>query len=125
MSIPYQYSALKEEAGKIRLLTLLPGKARDPTEILLEMIPLTDVFTPKYEALSYVWGPTENPGNIIIQSEHSLSVASNLADALPSFDTRIDQEYYGSMQSVSTKEILESDLARLNAWLTSTPRLRG
>jgi hypothetical protein len=53
MSIPYQYSALKEEAGKIRLLTLLPGKARDPTEILLEMIPLTDVSTPKYEALSY------------------------------------------------------------------------
>jgi Heterokaryon incompatibility protein (HET) len=125
MSIPYQYSALKEEAGKIRLLTLLPGKARDPTEILLEMIPLTDVSTPKYEALSYVWGPTENPDNIIIQSEHSLSVTSNLADALPSFDTRIDQECYGSMQSVSTKEILESDLARLNAWLTSTPRLRG
>jgi hypothetical protein len=36
MLTPYQYSALKEEAGEIRLLTLLPGKAGDPTEILLE-----------------------------------------------------------------------------------------
>jgi hypothetical protein len=83
MLTPYQYSPLNEEAGEIRLLTLLPGQEGDPAEILLETIPLTEVFTPKFEALSYAWGSTQNPGNIIIQSEHSLSVTSNLADALP------------------------------------------
>ena len=52
----------------IRLMKLLPGRFRDRIRITLEIAILTKTQIPKYEALSYVWGPKENPVQISIKT---------------------------------------------------------
>ena len=104
---PYEYSALDEDASEIRLMTLLPGRFEDDISITMETVVLTKTNTPRYEALSYVWGSPENPVDISIKARklkcsksssslgrsrrrrleawtHStISVTQNLATALP------------------------------------------
>ena len=96
---PYEYSALDEDASEIRLMTLLPGRFEDDVFITMETVVLNKERTPQYEALSYVWGSTENPVDIFIQArktkhpkwssllgqsrQRTISVTQNLATALP------------------------------------------
>ena len=104
---PYEYSALDEDASEIRLMTILPGRFDDDVFITMETVVLVKNNTPQYEALSYVWGSTENPGDISVKrrrrkrpkslplrsrsqrrrleacSHGTISVTQNLATALP------------------------------------------
>lgn len=50
------YSSIYQplQHNEIRLITLAPGKWRDPIECSLQIVSLDD--NPTYEALSYVWG---------------------------------------------------------------------
>jgi hypothetical protein len=84
-SEPYQYSPLDEEAQEIRLLTLLPGSFSAKICVCLDIEPFTDDHVPKFEAVSYTWGSTENPVDIFIGElgRKTLAVTQNLAEALP------------------------------------------
>lgn len=87
----YKYEPLgeREKGHKTRLLTLLPGKATDAIEIILEIQSLDDSITP-YKALSYTWGSTDDPGEIVVstkgyETSGTLRVTRNLAIALNHF----------------------------------------
>jgi len=89
MSIPYCYAPLDEHAKQIRILTLLPDNSparHDPEiRISLEIIQLSEENPPEFEALSYTWGSSENPVDIVIETESGiqvLAITQNLAEAL-------------------------------------------
>lgn len=91
---PYQYQPLDSEANTIRLLRLLPGSFEDDICVSLETTVLCEDSIPKYEALSYAWGSTEDPVNISVKPrphenpptgqrlDGLLGVTQNLAVAL-------------------------------------------
>jgi hypothetical protein len=80
----YKYSPLNETDSQIRLLILLPGKFSAKIHIRLHVVELTTEKHPKYEALSYDWGSTEDPIEIFVGSSarYTLAVTQNLAHAL-------------------------------------------
>ena len=94
--VPYQYSPLDESLNEIRLLELHPGgfsadihvSIRKAT-LILEAPPSHEasfmVDPPSYEALSYVWGTTEDPVEIKVghSGSETLAITQNLAIALP------------------------------------------
>lgn len=69
----------------IRLLTLLPGIGSTPISIDIKTARLTEGEKPDYEALSYVWGSSENLSNIVVgnSGNATLAITQNLATALP------------------------------------------
>jgi len=62
----YRYKPLKPNSKHIRLLTLLPGSFNSPMRILIKVVELTKKKNPKDEALSYTWGSTDNPIDIMV-----------------------------------------------------------
>lgn len=84
---PYEYFPLNEEAKEIRLLTLLPGTFNSELRVCLDITPFTESKIPRFEAVSYVWGSTEDPAHILIGKvgRKTLAVTQNLAEALPYF----------------------------------------
>lgn len=78
------YSPLSTKRNEIRLLTLKAGSGKTPIEGSLTTVCLDDLDCPSYNALSYTWGTTENPGNIIIGGRE-LRVTPNLHVALEHF----------------------------------------
>ena len=79
----YKYIPLREEMQEIRLITLLPSTESSDVHITLGTTPLAADIVPCYEALSYTWGSTERPPNIIVENPRAtLSVTQNLAEAL-------------------------------------------
>lgn len=86
MATEYAYSPLPSGADDIRLLTLQPGNKADNLEIIIQHCSLVTA-AGQYDALSYVWGSTDNPVTITVRSallteDSSLSVTQNLAVAL-------------------------------------------
>jgi hypothetical protein len=83
----YKYSPLSEEAGEIRLLTLLPGAFSEEVEVELHIYPLKpDLPVPSYQALSYAWGDVEKRHRVCVKDfsgSKYLSLTRNLAEALP------------------------------------------
>jgi hypothetical protein len=81
-SSPYKYKDLN--LSEVRLLTLLPGLFGTSIYVLFEVKTLTESSIPRYEALSYTWGPLDNPEDIYIgtSDDSVLSVTQNLACAL-------------------------------------------
>lgn len=81
----YKYTALDEGNGEIRLLTLLPGKFSSKIRVRLDTTRFTESHVPKFEALSYTWGSTDNPAYIFIgeSGPKALAITRNLAEALP------------------------------------------
>jgi hypothetical protein len=81
-SAPYKYKGLR--TPQVRLLKLLPGRFGTSIHILFESKSLIESSIPQYEALSYAWGPSDNPEDIYIgiSEAHVLSVTQNLACAL-------------------------------------------
>lgn len=79
-----KYNPLLEHEGQIRILTLHPGSIRDKIEISIHHELFTATSTPTYEALSYTWGPPENPKSIRVRQNglKNLSVTRNLDVAL-------------------------------------------
>ena len=82
---PYQYSPLNESLQEIRVLTLHPGDFSAEIQILIHKVALVPEGPPKYEALSYVWGTTDNPSDIKVgpSGNDKIAITQNLAVALP------------------------------------------
>ncbi|KAL8923091.1 MAG: hypothetical protein Q9208_004775 [Pyrenodesmia sp. 3 TL-2023] len=82
MALRYDYSPLSEEAGEIRLLTLLPDQCDSPVRIALQIIQLTE--ETEFEALSYTWGSPSDPQEVIVEAKEptTLPVTRNLFEAL-------------------------------------------
>lgn len=94
---PYNYSSLNEDLNEIRLLTLHEGDFKADISISIHTVPLMPDNPPIYEALSYVWGSTENPVDIQVGPNtevctgrtnfgadlRTIAVTRNLAEALP------------------------------------------
>ncbi|KAI4253809.1 MAG: hypothetical protein L6R42_007445 [Xanthoria sp. 1 TBL-2021] len=86
----YKYTPLDEEAGEIRLLTLLPGRFNTPICITLETKILSSKKIPKFTALSYAWGSDLDCLNIHVVAKRgvqgvksaTLSVTRNLFEGL-------------------------------------------
>jgi hypothetical protein len=78
----YKYKGLKDP--KVRLLKLLPGRFGTSIYVLFEVKTLTELSVPRYEALSYAWGSSDNPVDIYIgtSDDYVVSVTQNLAYAL-------------------------------------------
>ena len=81
----YQYSPLDADLKEIRLLTLHAGAFSADLEISVHKVALKLDTPPIYEALSYVWGTTENPVDIKVgpSGNGKLAITQNLAIALP------------------------------------------
>jgi len=60
----YQYSPLRSRRGEFRLLSLLPGPIS--AEIGIEIFHVKRSSKPEYEALSYVWGPSERTDTALV-----------------------------------------------------------
>ena len=82
---PYQYQPPDQEANHIRLMMLLPCDFS--AEVRVERVhkPLLSDRSPKFEALSYTWGPVDNPSRMCVGSiaDNTLIVTQNLREALP------------------------------------------
>ncbi|PMD32475.1 HET-domain-containing protein [Hyaloscypha variabilis F] len=55
------YSPLKSAQKEIRLISLLPGLFDSDIKVEIFYEKLSEQYQPDYEALSYVWGSTEDP----------------------------------------------------------------
>lgn len=82
---PYQYWPLDGDLNEIRVLTLHPGAFSEDLEISIHKVALELDTPPIYEALSYVWGTTDNPVYIKVgpSGNGKLAITQNLAIALP------------------------------------------
>ena len=79
----YSYEPLP--AQHIRLLTLLPGSFKDDIHVRLHPIEIGSHESPRYHALSYVWGSTDTNDHVLVdsgESQHSLPITRNLYVAL-------------------------------------------
>ncbi|CAO1599668.1 hypothetical protein XANCAGTX0491_003383 [Xanthoria calcicola] len=56
----YEYLELDSQGREIRLMTLLPGKAREKIHATLRNVTLDPASPPSYEALSYAWGSAQD-----------------------------------------------------------------
>lgn len=65
----YRYHPLKRDEDEIRLLTILPGSFSERVLTRLTHLSFSANSSPQYEALSYTWGPADNPQEIYIQSQ--------------------------------------------------------
>jgi hypothetical protein len=79
MSSPYIFGPLNPAANGIRLLRLLPGQAAEPIRCTLHVVSLDA--SPRYEALSYVWGDAAKTRDIILDGQR-YDVTINLEAAL-------------------------------------------
>ncbi len=81
----YKYSPLNEKRNEIRVLTLHPGDFSADIHVSIQKVALTAENPPIYEALSYVWGTTDNPVSIKVgpSGNDRLAITQNLAVALP------------------------------------------
>ena len=80
----YHYEPLDARESEVRLLTLLPGGTSAKLRVSLSIVPFQVQSPPKFEALSYVWGSTENPDFFIVgeTGDVTIGVTQNLAVAL-------------------------------------------
>ncbi|KAL8880754.1 MAG: hypothetical protein Q9192_007951, partial [Flavoplaca navasiana] len=86
----YNYTPLKEEAGEIRLLELLPGPFNAPICIILKITALSHQNVPKFKALSYAWGNAQDRVSIHVVAGRgvqgvksaALTITRSLAEAL-------------------------------------------
>lgn len=69
----YSYQPLSPQGSEIRLATIQPGGENDEIVISLDPEPFSVEEPPSYEALSYVWGSSEDPETVYVLSSHSLT----------------------------------------------------
>jgi hypothetical protein len=72
----YAYKPLPADGSEIRLLKLLPGFSSGDIHIEIFHAPFHPDEAPSYEALSYVWGSTENKRNIAVRDPNRNLVTS-------------------------------------------------
>jgi Heterokaryon incompatibility protein (HET) len=78
ITVSYEYTKLQHH-DDIRLLTLLPARPGDSLKCQISHHSLSG--TPSYEALSYVWGPQNDPADLYCEGQ-VLQVGPNLHAAL-------------------------------------------
>lgn len=81
----YRYKRLNNKKSQIKLITFLPGTFGREIRIRLKTVVLSESHIPRYQALSYAWGSTENHVNVCIEGVDggsSLAVTRNLEEAL-------------------------------------------
>jgi len=85
MSSPLRYAALDADASEIRILRVLPSASTlDHAAIVsCELLTVSLDDSPKYQALSYVWGNPQAKRWITVDG-HPLPVTENLQEALQS-----------------------------------------
>lgn len=76
----YTYSPIDSQSNEIRLLELQPGRYGAPLNGLLRVVKLGD--KPKYEALSYTWGPIVDDKYVTLDGTATLTISDNLSRAL-------------------------------------------
>lgn len=84
-STTYQHSKLPS-LSSIRLVTLLAGPLNDKLQCEINVVTIEDDLD--YEAISYVWGTSENKPSIQVCSEYgilALEIPANLGAALRRF----------------------------------------
>jgi len=69
--VRYLYQALDTSHYEIRLIRLLPGFFYEDINIQIFHEPLSKSQRPKYEALSYVWGSSDNTRSITVRAATS------------------------------------------------------
>jgi hypothetical protein len=69
--VRYLYQALDTSHHEIRLIRLLPGFFSEDINIQIFHEPLSKSQRPKYEALSYVWGSSDNTRSITVRAATS------------------------------------------------------
>jgi hypothetical protein len=107
----FKYSPLPSHiSNPIRLLILLPQASGTGIRCLLTVVSLDS--SPKYEALSYVWGTASDRRDIEINGK-ILSVTSNLATALLYLRLEPKGDMYGD-SSIDSNRILNSVALRRN-----------
>ncbi|KAL8656073.1 MAG: hypothetical protein Q9226_002793, partial [Calogaya cf. arnoldii] len=83
----YKYTPLDYQTKTTRLLSLLPGARADEIHVSLKIVHLTDDQL-RFQALSYTWGSTDNPVQVLATdlpeniNTGYLHVTQNLAVAL-------------------------------------------
>lgn len=99
------YTPLDVHNREIRLLTLHYGEAHQDVTITLSVVSLND--KPKYEALSYVWGDSNNTSTISLDG-YDFSVTQNLFKALRSLrQSHTTRIFWVDAICVNQKDILE------------------
>ncbi|CAO2651715.1 Nn.00g042850.m01.CDS01 [Neocucurbitaria sp. VM-36] len=79
----YGYTPLKSSESDIRVARLQPGAFDDDLRISFQNGSLKEL-GPDYEALSYVWGPMEDPSHVEVEDNYLfiISIRRNLDIAL-------------------------------------------
>ena len=77
--MPIRYQPLEDSNSNIRLVYLYAGAGNDTIRLSLIHVSLRQA--PKYDALSYRWGDSENGSTVLIDG-FSLIVTPSLASAL-------------------------------------------
>ena len=107
------YSPLKSAQKEIRLISLLPGLFDSDIKVEIFYEKLSEQYQPDYEALSYVWGSTEDPEilSIAYRNQHGDrtspgSVGGSVAASVPEpFSRDTDHPIYETLsitQNLST-----------------------
>ena len=91
------YTPVNSHKREVRLVTIKSGTPPEPIQCNLSYVSLND--TPKYEALSYVWGDPSIRMPILLD-EHPFGVTQNLDLALRVLRVLTD---YGLTRFASTR----------------------
>ena len=75
------YSPLDSARKEIRLISLLPGLFDTDIQVEIFHEKLSEEYQPDYEALSYVWGSTEDPETIAIAYRNELGEPARVGES--------------------------------------------
>ncbi|KAG6364513.1 hypothetical protein INS49_006114 [Diaporthe citri] len=105
MASPYQYTPLSPKTDQIRLLTLLPASdENEEIAITLQSIS-TKAAARNYEALSYVWGSSENPVTIrVVTSSTTVAVEDVSSSACVTAPLRVTQNLASALRHLRFRD---------------------
>lgn len=81
MAPPYEYTPLPPDTDQIRLLTLFPASEEDGEIIIALQNSTTKAAARQYEALSYVWGSTDDPETVSIVSSSTSGADEDMSSS--------------------------------------------
>lgn len=79
MASPYEYTPFPPDTDQIRLLTLFPASEQNEEIVITLRNSTTEAAARQYEALSYVWGSTDNPENVSVVSSFTTDKDENMS----------------------------------------------
>lgn len=79
MASSYKYTPLSPDTDQIRLLKLLPAIEQNEELVITLQSSTTKAAARHYEALSYVWGPADNPETISVVSSSTTGARDDVS----------------------------------------------